>query len=102
MKIAGTILFYLLLITGIYFGFKYITLPKMNGGFALLAGLSSAFVWVEVLHWGFKKPFNCIKCMSAWLTLIIAWAFHVDFFYFYLPIGLFAGAIFDRLKIKFL
>lgn len=81
---------------------RFKAFPKMGGLWALFFGFSLAFMWVEVWRLGKKKPFSCLKCMSAWLTLFIAYLFHVDFWYLYLPAGLFIGAMFSAVKMRYL
>jgi hypothetical protein len=78
------------------------TLQTMTGTQAIGFGFASAFMWVEVLHLGSRKPFNCLKCMCGWFTMFIALAFHVQFWYFYLPIGLTVGAIYSAIKMRYL
>lgn len=73
----------------------------MSGYLVIVFGLSLAFTWVEVLRWGYKKPFNCMKCMSGWISLILAYSFHTPYWYFYVFVGLFVGAIFTMIKNKF-
>jgi hypothetical protein len=74
----------------------------MNGILVIIIALSLAFTWVEVLHWGHKKPFSCLKCMTGWISLILAYSYHIDYWYYYVFIGLFAGAIFSAIKYKYL
>ncbi|MFT3679445.1 MAG: hypothetical protein QM791_04180 [Ferruginibacter sp.] len=81
---------------------KISELPVMNGLQAALFGLALAFVWVEVLKWGTVKPFSCMKCMTGWLSLAMAFLFHVDFAIFYLPLGVFIGALFSVIKMRYL
>ena len=80
----------------------HIHVPPLNGPAALFFSLACAFTWVNVLKWGVTKPFNCIKCMSGWIALSFALIFHVDHWYLYLPAGLFVGALFEGIKMKFL
>jgi hypothetical protein len=74
-------------------------LQPITGFMCILFSLSFAFWWVEILRL-FKtvKPFNCLKCMTGWVSLIVAVLFHVPDPYMYLFIGLFVGAITDQLK----
>lgn len=64
-------------------------------------GLSLAYVWVDVFHWGVVKPFTCIACMTGWLSLIIAFAFHVPLWYFYASLGTFAGAVYSSVRMRY-
>lgn len=74
----------------------------MTGLQVVLFSLALSFMWVEVLKWGSVKPFNCMKCMTGWTALILAFTFHVEFWYMYLPVGLMAGAVFGGIKMKWL
>lgn len=79
------------------------TLPTMTGYQAMIFGFACAFTWAEVLKWWPNiKPFNCLKCMCGWLTLIIAFMFHVELWPFYLPVGLTVGAVFEGAKMRWL
>ena len=70
---------------------------QMNGLQVIFFSLSLAFFWVYILQWiKFTKPFNCLKCMTGWIALILAFLFHVEYWPLYLFGGLFAGAIVDR------
>jgi len=77
-------------------------MPTMTGLQVILFAISLAFVWVEVLKWGSVKPFNCIKCLTGWFALILAFTFHVEFWPFYLPAGLFIGAMFEAIHMRWL
>lgn len=74
----------------------------MTGLQVIFFALSLAFAWVEVLKWGSVKPFNCLKCMCGWFAMILAFMFHVEFWYMYLPAGLFAGAMFEGVRMRWL
>lgn len=115
MKPLRIVINWLILIAIILIVFPFrITAPVRNalhidwhpvplpGVWVLFFGLSIAFTWVEVLKWGSVKPFNCIKCLSGWFCLILAWLFDTPNFYLYLPGGLFVGAVFDRIKMRWL
>lgn len=75
---------------------------NMPGYLVLFFSLSAAFTWVEILRWGYKKPFNCVKCLAGWFALTMAYIYHTPHWYFYLPAGLFVGALFSAIKMKFL
>lgn len=78
-------------------------LPTMTGLQVILFALAFAFTWVEVLKWWkHVKPFNCLKCMCGWAAVILAFTFHVEFWYMYLPLGLFAGSMFEGIKMRYL
>jgi hypothetical protein len=74
----------------------------MTGIQAIVFGFSCAFTWVEVLRLGSRKPFNCLKCMCGWFTLIIAGVCHVEYWPFYLPVGVTVGAVFSAIKMRWL
>lgn len=68
----------------------------------IILALSLAFCQVEVIHFGSVKPFNCIKCMTGYYALAIGcwcagWHGVV-----YLPVGVFAGAMFEGIKMRWL
>lgn len=73
----------------------------MPGYLVLLFALSLAFSFKEVLHWN-KKPYNCIKCLTGWFSLFIAFAFHTPYWPFYLALGLFTGAMWEAIKYRWL
>lgn len=73
----------------------------MPGSLVILFSLSIAFMIVEVLHWP-KKPFNCVKCLTAWISFFMAFSFHTPYWYFYLAAGFFVGAMFGAIKMRFL
>lgn len=73
----------------------------LNWNIIILA-LSLAFCQVEVLHFGSVKPLNCVKCMTGWYALgigCIAIGWHGIV---YLPLGVFAGAIYSAIKMRWL
>lgn len=75
----------------------------MTGSQVIIFALSFAFMWVEVLKWWKHiRPFNCLKCMMGWTSLILAFIFHVEFWYMYLPVGVFVGAVFSSIKMRWL
>ena len=113
MKIITNWLLFLLLIGGIialvwhrhWIGQHLPSLPErgtMTGLQVIVFALAFAFMWVEVLKWGAVKPFNCLKCMTGWAAVILAFTFRVEFWYMYLPCGLFAGAMFEGIKMRWL
>lgn len=109
MKIFYTTVQWLVILAAAYFalfGFRFSihlrVLPEMPFYLVIPFSLSIAFVWVDVLKIGVTKPFTCVKCMTAWVAVIIAYLYHVPFWYFYLPVGLFAGAIFSAVKMRWL
>lgn len=113
MKIFFNWLLFLSIIAGItalvmyrhWIGQHIPSLPKrgtMTGLQVVVFALAIAFTWVEVLKWGVTKPFNCIKCMTGWTALVLALTFHVQFWYMYLFLGLFVGAVFEGIKMRWL
>jgi hypothetical protein len=75
----------------------------MTGLQVIVFALAIAFTWVEVLKWWkHVKPFNCLKCMCGWSALILAFTFHVEFWYMYLPLGVFVGAVFGAIQMRWL
>lgn len=88
-----------------YIGQHLPSLPErgtMTGSQVIIFALSLAFMWVEILKWGVTKPFNCLKCMTGWTSVILAFTFHVEFWPLYLPLGVFTGAIFDGIRMRWL
>lgn len=113
MKILINWLVFLLIVGGIvalvwhrhWIGQHLPSLPKrgtMTGLQVIVFALSFSFMWVEVLRWGVTKPFNCLKCMTGWSALILAFTFHAEFWYLYLPVGVFIGALFTAIKLRWL
>lgn len=68
----------------------------------ILFALSLAFVWVDILRWGIHKPFNCCKCMTGWFALLLAGVSGADYWYLYAPLGVFAGAMFEGIRMRWL
>lgn len=113
MKVFLNWLLFLLVVGGIvaiiwhrhWIGQHLPSLPqrgRMTGPQVIVFSLAFAFMWVEILKWGVVKPFNCLKCMAGWSALIFAFMFHVDFWYMYLPLGLFVGSVFEGIKMRWL
>ena len=110
MKIIINWLFFLLIAGGIvaliwhrhWIGQHLPERGMMTGLQVIVFSLAFAFTWVEVMKWGSVKPFNCIKCLTGWVALILAFTFHVEFWYMYLPMGLFVGAMFEGIKMRWL
>lgn len=70
----------------------------------LLLALAWAFCQIEVIHFGSIKPFNCLKCMTGWYALALA-CFVYGYGWrgiIYLPLGVFVGAIFSGIKMRWL
>jgi len=68
----------------------------------LIIALSLAFCQVVVLHFGSIKPFNCIKCMTGWYALVIGCWLVGWHGVVYLPLGVFVGAMFEAIKMRWL
>lgn len=73
-----------------------------NGKEVIIFALAVAFYIVDILKFGVSKPFNCIKCMTGWLSLIFAFFSNVDHWVLYLFVGLFAGAMFESFRMRWL
>jgi hypothetical protein len=73
----------------------------MPGYLVIVFSLSFAFMLVQVLHIP-KKPLNCVKCLTAWISFFMALGFHTPYFYFYLGLGFFAGSMFEGIKMRYL
>ena len=105
MKIIRVIFQWLLIIGvafAIWFYWGKVKIPTLQGYQVLFFALSIAFTNIEVLKLGSVKPFNCLKCLTGWLSLILAFIFHTQFWYLYLPAGFFVGALFTALKNRWL
>ena len=74
----------------------------MPGYLVIIFSLSIAFTWVEVLKWGVVKPFTCIRCMTGWIALILAGITHQPCWYLFVFLGVFVGAMFEGLKMRYL
>jgi hypothetical protein len=68
----------------------------------LLLALSLAFCQVEVIQFGSVKPFNCIKCMTGYYALALGCIEQGWHGLWYLPLGVFIGAIFQAIKMRWL
>jgi hypothetical protein len=73
----------------------------MPGYLVILFALGLALGVKETLHIP-RKPFNCMKCLTGWFSFFIALGFGTDYWYFYLGLGLLAGALFDSIKMRYL
>jgi len=106
MKTVLNWLIFLIVCVGLYFAFTYFNWHRpawhLSGGFVILVALSAAFTWVEKLKWGNTKPLNCTSCLTGWFSLTLAWLGHTEYWYFYLFIGLFVGAMWEGVKMRFL
>jgi hypothetical protein len=101
--------FFIMIVAFCYCAYRWVRLPSipergtMSGIQVIIFALSFAFIWVEVLKWWkHVKPFNCLKCMTGWTALMFAFTFHVEFWYMYLFVGLFVGAVFEGIKMRWL
>ena len=82
----------------------------------IIIALSMAFCWVEFLHpttaaivfilTGNRlldnKPFNCVKCLTGWISLVIGVYYFGWLGLVYLPLGVFTGAIFSAILMRYL
>lgn len=80
------------------------TIPRvaLHPALIITFALSGAFTWVEVLKWGVVKPFTCVKCMSGWFAVILAWWSGADYWLLYALVGLFVGAMYSAIKMRWL
>ena len=102
MKILSTVIQWLIIaaIVAVIFVFAKGRLHfngTLTGAQVILFALSIAFALVEVV-----KLFPCMKCVTGWTALILALAFHTPFAWAYLFVGLFAGALFSSIKMRYL
>lgn len=87
----------------------------MNYCEILFASLSLAFCWVHYINtWLAKmflynpvnpftfKPFTCIKCMCGWFSLITGCYIHGTTGLLMLPAGVFTGAMFEAVSMRWL
>lgn len=74
----------------------------MTGYEIVFYALVAAFVQIEVIHFGVVKPFNCLKCMTGWYALIIGCVAQGWHGLIFLPIGVFVGAIFSAIQMRWL
>lgn len=87
-----------------YIGQHLPSLPErgtMTGLQVVIFALAISFAWTE-LKLARHKPLNCLKCMTGWISLILAFTFHVQFWYMYLPVGVFVGAVFSAIQMRYL
>jgi hypothetical protein len=82
----------------------------------IIISLALSFCWVEFIHQRTsqilqiitgsnilqRKPFNCVKCLTGWVSLIIGVYLHGIEGVIYLPLGLFTGAIFSTIQMRYL
>lgn len=112
MKIFLNWFLFLSLITGIvalvwhrhWIGQHLPALPQrgtMTGLQVVLFALAFSFAFTE-LKLAKHKPLNCLKCLTGWVALILAFTFHVQLWYMYLPVGLMTGAVFGAIKMRWL
>lgn len=67
----------------------------------IVLGMSVAFMVINVLRIR-HKPFNCMPCMTAWCCLVVGVVDGGWIGVAYLPIGYFAGALFEVIKMRWL
>ena len=69
-------------------------------------GLCVAFTCVELrprIRLFERKPFNCTMCMTGWCTTGVAVVCGYGWWSLvFLPIGLFVGAMFEAIKMRYL
>ena len=112
LKIIFNWVVFLLLSVGIvllfwyrhYIGQHLPSLPErgsMTGLQVVIFALAISFAWTE-LKLARHKPLNCLKCMTGWVALLLAFTFHVQFWYMYLAVGVTVGSIFSAIKMRYL
>lgn len=74
----------------------------MSGFEIVFCGLVAAFFQIEVIHFGSVKPFNCVRCMTGWYSLIIGCIAHGWHGIIFLPIGVFVGSIYSAIQMRYL
>jgi hypothetical protein len=76
----------------------------------IIIALSMAFCWINFNRWLKVKPFNCMMCMTGWLSAyitgiiiqeqsVIGACFHVFAMF---CVGCLAGALFEAIKYRYL
>jgi hypothetical protein len=70
--------------------------------YILFLALSCAFLWVEKFKIGHVKPLNCVPCMTGWFALIFACCEYGWGGVLYAPMGVFVGAMWSGIKMKYL
>lgn len=73
----------------------------MTGLQVVVFALAFSFAFTE-LKLARHKPLNCLKCLTGWVSLILAFTFHVQFWWAYLFVGLFVAAVFSAIKMRWL
>jgi hypothetical protein len=69
----------------------------------LAFSLAAATFWVDTLKWGVIKPFNCVKCMTGWLTIPFTFYFNDGQHWLIMPLlGVFIGSIYSNFKMRYL
>jgi hypothetical protein len=68
----------------------------------IIIALSIAFCWVEFLNPFRFKPFNCVKCLTGWISLGFGVALYGWLGIVYLPLGVFIGSMFEGIKMRWL
>ena len=76
----------------------------------IITALAIAFCWVNyiytplVIKLNIKaiKPFSCIKCMTGYMSLVIGCVMYGWPGLLFLPAGVFAGAMYEALAMRYL
>lgn len=90
----------------------------MQAIYIILVALSFSFCYVEYVHSKFvafgkrvllynnvfidRKPFNCVKCLTGWLSMIAGIYLYGLIGLLLLPVGVFAGYIFSCIQMRWL
>lgn len=107
MKVLSTIIQWIILIAiiiALWYLFRYKPIHitgDMTGFQCVLFSVSFSFLFTELFKLTFK-PLNCLKCMTGWVALILAFIFNVPFWPFYLFVGAFTGAIIELVIMRWL
>lgn len=74
----------------------------MNNVQIIIIALSMSFCWLNINRWLKFKPFNCMMCMTGWISVFIAIIIHGWYGVLMFPVGCFAGALFETIKYRYL
>jgi len=78
-------------------------MPQVNISI-LFTGLALAYCFTTVFRGRLfqRRPFNCIKCMTGWFSLVIGLLAYHCWGLLYLPLGVFTGAIYEKICMRWL
>lgn len=75
---------------------------KLTFNEIILLSFAAAFVWVNILKIGKKKPFNCLTCMSGWFALIFGVWCSGWTGILYMPVAMTVAAIYEEIRMRYL